>query len=98
MYYSVVRHHISPYCVIFSCRGARLEKADKDNFTPLLIAASFGHVETLKVLLELGANVFAVDKNEKTAMHWACEEDHLDVLQVRQLLIPQLLQLFPVLI
>jgi len=51
-------------------RRAKLERADKDNFTPLLIAASNGHVASLKMLIHLGANISVTDKNERTALHW----------------------------
>jgi len=71
------------FCFCFNIfRGAKLERADKDNFTPLLIAASEGHVESLKVLLKLGANVFVTDKDEKTAVFWASQENKSEAITV----------------
>ena len=68
---------------LFCCyRGARLEKADKDNFTALLIAASSGHVQSLKTLIKLGGNVMVTDKNERTALHWAAEENQPEIMKV----------------
>ena len=63
-------------------RGAKIDKHDKDNFTPLLIAACNGHADTIKTLLGHGADLFAVDKNDKTAIFWAAEEDNVEALQV----------------
>ena len=66
----------------FVSRGAKIDKHDKDNFTPLLIAACNGHADTIKTLLSHGADLFAVDKNDKTAIFWAAEEDNVEALQV----------------
>ena len=68
----------------FVIRGAKIDKHDKDNFTPLLIAACNGHADTIKTLLDHGADLFAVDKNDKTAIFWAAEEDNVEALQVRE--------------
>jgi ankyrin repeat protein len=59
-----------------------LEKRNKDNFTPLLIAAFKGHEKTVKCLMQRRAEVFAMDKNEKTAIYWAAAEDKLAALKV----------------
>ncbi len=64
-------------------RGARINRHDKDNFSPLLIAGCNGHAETIKTLLSKGANLFDVDKNDKTALFWASEEDHAGALKVQ---------------
>ena len=64
------------------CRGANINMHDKDNFSPLLLAACNGHAETIETLLSNGANVNDVDKNDKTALYWAAEEDHLEALKV----------------
>ena len=63
-------------------RGARIDKHDKDNFTPLLIAASNGHAETIRELLKHGADIFAMDKYDKGALFWAAEEDNLQAMKV----------------
>lgn len=45
------------------------------------MAASYGHPRSLKVLLDLGANIFVTDKTERTALHLACQENNPDVVR-----------------
>ena len=68
--------------LLFLIRGARINRRDKDNFSPLLIAASNGHAATIKTLLQKGARLYDVDKNDKTALFWAAEEDNVEALEV----------------
>ena len=64
-------------------RGARIDKHDKDNFTPLLLAACNGHAESMRGLLSKGADIFAVDKHDKSALFWTAEEDKLEAMMVK---------------
>ena len=64
------------------CRGADIECLDKDNYTPLLIAASTGHTAVVKLLLKRGANLEAKNKQDKTAIFLATEENRTDTLRV----------------
>ncbi|GAM34135.1 Pfs, NACHT and Ankyrin domain protein [Talaromyces pinophilus] len=58
-------------------------EALKKKFHPLLAAAFFGYVDVTKILLSEGkANIHFQDDFEKTALHWAVEADHPDVIQV----------------
>ena len=63
-------------------RGARINRRDKDNYTPLLLAATYGHPNTVELLLHKGADFTAVDKYDKTAIYLAAEENKLTVLEV----------------
>ena len=65
---------------IFS--GANIELHDTDNYTALLIAASYGHTETMEVLLKNKANVLATEKNDKNVLYLCAEENRADALQV----------------
>ena len=59
------------------------KEALKKKFHPLLAAAFFGYVDVTKMLLSEGkANVHFQDDFEKTALHWAVEADHPDIIQV----------------
>ena len=56
--------------------GAYLETKDDYGFTPLLEAVNFGApAEIMDLLLEHGANVHAVTKSMKTALHFAAQHD-----------------------
>ena len=55
---------------------------DRDNFTPLLLAACYGHANAVELLIQSGADIIAEDKNERTALFLAAEEDRLEVLKV----------------
>lgn len=68
------------FCVCF--RKVFLEKRDRDNYTSLLMVAYSGYVEFLDVLLKKGVDYEVVDKNDKTVVYLAVEEDKLDVLKV----------------
>lgn len=59
-----------------------MEHRDKDNFTALLISASHGHVEAIQCLLEHGADINAMDKDDKTAVYWAAQQNKYDALMV----------------
>lgn len=59
-----------------------MTKHDKDNFTPLLIAACHGHTETIECLLQEGATLSDIDKNDKSAIYWAAAENKVDALKV----------------
>lgn len=63
-------------------RGADVEGKDRDNFTPLLLAACYGHAKAVELLLNHDADIMAEDKNERTALFLAAEEDRVEVLKV----------------
>ena len=80
----MIYHPFSITSVLSCCRGARINRRDKDNYTPLLLAATYGHVQTVELLLQKGADYTAVDKYDKTAIYLAAEENKLAVLEVRR--------------
>ena len=59
-----------------------MEYRDKDGYTALLIDATYGHADTIHSLLRRGADYEAVEKNDKTAVYLACEEDNAEALSV----------------
>lgn len=56
--------------------GVDINLKDKDEYTPLHLAAINGHSECVGILLESGANATLTDKNGRTALHWAAMKEH----------------------
>jgi len=63
--------------------GADLNQPDKlYQWTPLFHAASEGHVECLKTLLECGVDVDIIDEKGLSAMYYATWEGHLECMKL----------------
>jgi ankyrin repeat protein len=63
--------------LIMSAQGGRhLNALDSENRTPLMWAAYLGNAAALLALLRLGANAELVDKERRTALHWAISNTH----------------------
>lgn len=76
-------HDTQPYvytCFVIS--GANIEVKDAESMTPLLVASRNGHLETLSWLLKYKADVTETDKDDKTCLMWAAEEDRTDAIKV----------------
>ncbi|KAK5827879.1 hypothetical protein F5H01DRAFT_272383, partial [Linnemannia elongata] len=64
-------------------RGARLDQEDKYMcWTPLFYAASEGHVECVKILLEAGCKVNVIDEHGKNPIYYAASEGHSDCVEL----------------
>ena len=60
--------------------GAKVESADKDEWTSLITAASYGQLEVVQELLKHGAKVESADKNGWTPLNSAAKEGHLEIV------------------
>ncbi|XP_038077595.1 ankyrin and armadillo repeat-containing protein-like isoform X2 [Patiria miniata] len=58
-----------------------LETWDKLRRTPLLLAASSGALESVKILIDLGANIRKTDMERNTMIHLAALRFHTNVLE-----------------
>ena len=57
---------------------AEIEIGDGRGATPLMHAAAFGNFETLKALINAGANVNARNQMDATALLWAAGDPEVD--------------------
>lgn len=53
------------------------EIRNERGWTELMLAPFYGHHETVGLLLEHGANIFAIDSGANTALHWAAFSGHV---------------------
>ena len=65
-------------------RGADKEDEDYSGKTPLLTAAASGKTEALIKLLESGADVEAVDNNNRNVVHFIVNQGHVNMLKVKK--------------
>ncbi|VDN98907.1 unnamed protein product [Rodentolepis nana] len=49
------------------------------DFTPLIFASYHGNTSLVRTLLEMGADINAVDRNGWTALHWAAQQNRVEV-------------------
>ena len=63
-------------------RGAEIEIEDDNDKTPLLVAAAYGKTEAVIKLLENGADVKAVDNDNRNVVHFIVKQGHVNMLTV----------------
>ena len=63
-------------------RGADIDALDADSYTPLLTAVSYGQKRAMEILLEHGANLDAIDRDQRSIVFIAAEENYDDILRV----------------
>ena len=56
---------------------------DNDSVSPLLLAAMWGRAEAVKALIIGRCELNVTDKDGRSAVYWAAQEGHMDVLKVR---------------
>ena len=56
-----------------------MDQRDQRGRTALHVAAAFGSLDTVKVLLELGADPTAGDDYGFNALHWAAQQGRMEV-------------------
>ena len=63
-------------------RGADIQAADSNSYTPIMSAASNGQVDAFKALREKGARIDVLDRDGKSVAFLAAEGDHDSILMV----------------
>ena len=63
-------------------KEAKLNVRDDEGRSPFLNAVAAGHVDSARLLLNLGADISATDLLMKTCVHIAVENEHLKMLSM----------------
>ena len=63
-------------------QGACVDARDKQQCTPLLVAAQYGEIMIAHLLLRHGADAQAADENGDTAMHWVAYKGHHEFVRL----------------
>jgi ankyrin repeat protein len=69
LHHACARGHEAVVGLLLDAPGADIEGRDRLNMTPLLCAAVVRRLPVVRLLVERGANVLAVDEDGRTALH-----------------------------
>ena len=62
--------------------GADVTARDNDEMMPLMLAIQAGKMEIISVLLDLGIDIHAEAKNDKSIIIWAIEKEYTSLVKV----------------
>ena len=62
--------------------GADVDAVTEENFTALMVASAEGHLDSVRYLLEIKADVNICSGKFGTAMHRAARNGHTEILKV----------------
>jgi ankyrin repeat protein len=66
--------------MLYFLKGANINSKTKDQYTPLLLASSKGHTDTVQFLVKNGAQMAEADFSNKTVLHVAVESGYYPVI------------------
>ena len=62
--------------------GCNVNCVGADGCTPIMVAVKAGYKEVALVLLEKGADIYAKDRDRRTALHWACVKNLKEMVEL----------------
>lgn len=62
--------------------GAQVDVMDRNQLTPLMLAASKGKADVVRYLVRIGADVTLKGEDGMTALHMAAKSGHLEVCKI----------------
>ena len=74
-------NHVQALDLLSEKEGVILDNVNEKDFTPLLMACYYGHVEIVKTLLKQGAEIEKADEKGFTPLLTACSKGHGEVVR-----------------
>ena len=68
--------------LFYAYSGADITARDNDEMMPLMLAIQAGKVEIVSVMLDLGCDIHAEAKNDRSLIEWAIEKEHTSLVKV----------------
>uniref|UniRef100_A0A0N4U4E9 ANK_REP_REGION domain-containing protein n=1 Tax=Dracunculus medinensis TaxID=318479 RepID=A0A0N4U4E9_DRAME len=82
LYYAAEKGDTTTLKRILEMDSSLIDIKDENGYTPLMVSSMCGNVDTMKMLLENGAQINHVDKEKHSAVHWAVVCGQLAALTV----------------
>ncbi|XP_076812155.1 uncharacterized protein LOC143459076 isoform X2 [Clavelina lepadiformis] len=82
LHHASLRGNVACVKKLLECRGISIEATDKQQMTPLHIAAVYGHVDVAKILISSGANIVCKDDDNGTPLQFAAAEGNLEIVEL----------------
>ncbi|GAD92027.1 Pfs, NACHT and ankyrin domain protein [Paecilomyces variotii No. 5] len=60
---------------------ANIEPENSIQQTPLFLAAGYGHLEIIKLFIEIGADIESKDSHQQTVLFWAGKNGHTEIVK-----------------
>lgn len=81
MHIAADRGHLGCVHVLIQA-GAQVDMMDKNQLTPLMLAAIEGRTDIVRYLVRVGADVTLKGEDGMTALHMAAKSGHLDACRI----------------
>ena len=79
---AAINNHAELVEFLVGVAGEQVDRPDRTGATALLLAARHGSPAAMAALLRAGANLTALDKEDRSALFWAAKEDQTECVQL----------------
>ncbi|ORX78142.1 ankyrin, partial [Anaeromyces robustus] len=75
------RNNLNLVKVLLSHESTDINKPTKEGCTPLMRACQIKNVDITVALIEAGADIYAIDEDQQTALHCACDRKLMKIVE-----------------